>query len=173
MKRWSTSRFALLGVIFLAGAIIWAAHEQIGVNLPQNPPKANFIDLNGNKIALHDLRGKVVVLNFWSVSCAPCIQEMPQWARLYQQYRAQGLAFIAITTPDDAPNYVLDFTRRFQLPFPVALDPAGSHALAFGPIKAVPTTFIIDKHHQIVQRHIGMPDFTQVEVTLKQLLQDQ
>ncbi len=172
MKHRSRYRFVLLCVIFLAGAIIWVSRERIWGDLPKNPPSANFIDLNGNKIALHDLRGKVVVLNFWSVSCAPCIQEMPQWSGLYQQYQTQGLSLIAIAAPGDAPNYVLDFTRRFQLPFPVALDPAGNHALAFGPIKALPTTFIIDKHHKIVQHYIGVPDFTQVQATLKQLLQD-
>lgn len=172
MKHWRSWSFALVGMVFLAGAITWAARDRIWGDLPKNAPSATFIDLNGKPIALHDLQDKVVVLNFWSVSCAPCIQEMPEWAKLYKQYRAQGLTVIAIAAPGDAPNYVLDFTRRFQLPFPVVLDPAGSHSRAFGPIKALPTTFVIDKHGKIIQRHIGIPDFSQVQATLKQLLQD-
>ena len=173
MKRWPPYPFAILSIILLAGAIIWGSRTNIRDDLPQTTPPASFTDLDGNKIGLHDLRGKVVVLNFWSTSCAPCIQEMPEWARLYQQYRAQGLTLIAIASPGDAPNYVLDFTQRSKLPFPVALDPAGNHFQAFGPIQAVPTTLIIDKHNKIVQRYLGVPDFTQVQLKIKQLLQDQ
>lgn len=173
MKRWQAGPLAFFCLIFLAGAIIWGFWASVRGDLPQTTPRASFTDLEGNQIGLHDLRGKVVVLNFWSTSCAPCIQEMPQWARLYRQYHAQGLDLIAIASPGDAPNYVLDFTRRSQLPFPVALDPAGSHFKAFGPIQAVPTTIIIDKHNKIVQRYLGMPDFARVQATLKQLLQDQ
>lgn len=162
-------RFFLLAaglalIALLVAALLWFQHKPAA-------PAASFIDLQGNKIVLQQLRGKVVILNFWSTSCAPCIQEMPEWAKIYQQYHAHGLELVAIAAPGDAPNIVIDFTQRHALPFPVALDPAGTSFQAFGPIKVVPTTYIIDQRGNIAERLIGMPDFVALAPRLKQLLE--
>ncbi|MEN9865068.1 MAG: hypothetical protein RL748_658 [Pseudomonadota bacterium] len=151
-------------IALLVAVLLWQQTKQAA-------PAASFIDLQGNKIVLQQWRGKVVVLNFWSTSCAPCIQEMPQWAKLYQQYHGRGLELVAIAAPGDAPNIVIDFTRRLALPFPVALDPAGTSFQTFGPIKAVPTTYIIDQRGNIAERLIGVPDFAALSPRLKQLLE--
>lgn len=135
-------------------------------------PQVTFVSLNGEKITTGDLRGKVVLVNFWATDCVICVREMPQITATYQKYRAQGFETIAVAMQYDPPNYVLDYTGKNQLPFKVALDPLGELARAFGDVKLTPTTFIIDKQGRVVQRILGEPDFAKLHRLLEAKLRE-
>ncbi|MEK6591884.1 MAG: TlpA disulfide reductase family protein, partial [Pseudomonadota bacterium] len=135
-------------------------------------PPVTFISLKGEKIATADLRGKVVLVNFWATDCATCIKEMPDVVKTYNKYRAQGFEIIAVAMKYDPPNYVLDYTEKNALPFKVALDPQGELAKAFGDVKLTPTTFIIDRRGNIVSRILGEPDFPKLHQLLEEKLKE-
>lgn len=154
LSKISLFAFTLIILLGLAGYILW-------VNKPAVPP-LSFTTLQGERFTTESLRGKVVLVNFWSTDCPGCIKEMPQLIDTYNKYQPAGYDTVAVAMYYDPPNYVLNFTTKNALPFKVVLDIKGEAAAAFGGIKLTPTSFIIDKHGRIVRKIIGEPDFTEL-----------
>jgi len=136
----------------------------------QKAPEVTFVDLQGNKLNTQDLRGKVVMVNFWATSCTTCVKEMPQMVETYKKYKDRGLEFVAVAMSYDPPNYVLNFAQTRELPFKVALDTSGTLAKSFGDVQMTPTTFVIDKQGHIVKRYLGEPDWAGLHALLEQSL---
>ncbi|MFA7241425.1 MAG: TlpA disulfide reductase family protein [Sulfuricellaceae bacterium] len=154
---------SMLAALLLAGLAVYL--------LAQKPaaPQAAFVTLNGEKIELGSLRGKVVLVNFWATSCPGCIAEMPELVKTHKKFEARGLETIAVAMRYDPPEYVKRFSENNNLPFKVALDKDGSAAQAFG-ARVTPTTFVIDKQGQIAQRIVGEPDFAKLHTLIEQTL---
>jgi len=133
-------------------------------------PDVTFVKLDGQKIALKDLRGKVVMVNFWATSCTTCVGEMPQMVATYNKYKDSGLDFVAVAMSYDPPNYVLNYAATRKLPFKVALDPQDTLANAFGDVKLTPTTFVIGKDGTILKRYVGEPQFAELHQLLEKAL---
>lgn len=133
-------------------------------------PQAQFVSLQGKKVSMEELRGKVVLVNFWATDCPGCIQEMPDLINTHKKFQAQGLETIAVAMSYDPPNYVLAYTEKNALPFVVSLDPRGELAKAFNDVKMTPTTFVIDKQGNIVQRTLGVLDFAKLHALIEKEL---
>lgn len=135
-------------------------------------PLVTFVSLKGERIALADLRGKVVLIEFWATDCSTCVKEMPQVVATYNRYRAQGFETIAVAMKYDPPNYVIDYAEKNRLPFTVALDPLGELAKAFGDVKFTPSTFVVDKRGAVVARIQGERDFARLHALLEEKLKE-
>jgi peroxiredoxin len=133
-------------------------------------PDVTFISIDGQKISSQDLRGKVVMVNFWATSCATCVKEMPQMVETYNKFKSQGLQFVAVAMSYDPPNYVLNYAETRKLPFKVALDSGGDLAKQFGDVAMTPTTFVIGKDGKILKRYLGEPDFASLHALLQKSL---
>lgn len=133
-------------------------------------PNVQFATLNGEKLSTVDLRGKVVLVNFWATTCVTCVKEMPALIDTYNKFRDQGFDTVAVAMSYDPPNYVLNFAQSRALPFKVALDVQGDVARGFGDVKLTPTTFILDKRGQIVKRYLGEPNFAELHALLERKL---
>lgn len=155
-------------------AIALAAAIAAAAVLVQKPaaPAVTFTSLSGQKIPLESLRGKVVLVNFWATDCPGCIKEMPAIIQTYNKYQGQGLEAIAVAMSYDPPNFVLTYTEKNALPFKVALDVGGEIAHAFGDVRLIPTTFVIDKHGAIVQQTVGESDFAKLQGLIEQKLKE-
>jgi peroxiredoxin len=160
------------GRFWIAAAIVAAV--AIGVaswaRPPALAPAVTVVSLQGERVALDALQGKVVLVNFWATDCAVCLQEMPAMVETYRKYRARGFEALFIAMPYDRPDRVLHYARSEQLPFKVALDIQGEAARAFGGIQGTPTTFIVDKRGRIVQRILGEPDFDRLQALIERKL---
>ncbi|MES2026893.1 MAG: TlpA disulfide reductase family protein [Pseudomonadota bacterium] len=133
-------------------------------------PEVTFVNLQGKKITSQDLRGKVVMINFWATSCVTCVKEMPEMVDTYNKYKDNGLEFIAVAMAYDPANYVLNFVETRKLPFTVALDVQGELAKSFGDVKLTPTTLVVDKDGHIIKRYVGEPDFAALHQLLEKAL---
>jgi peroxiredoxin len=133
-------------------------------------PDVTFISIDGQKISSQDLRGKVVMVNFWATSCSTCVHEMPQMVDTYNKFKDQGLQFVAVAMRGDPPNYVLNYAQTRKLPFTVALDSGGDLAKQFGDVAMTPTTFVISKDGKILKRYLGEPDFASLHALLQKSL---
>ena len=160
----------LILVLVVAAAVAFAAFA-IWSAKPA-APQVTFVSLQGEKITTADLRGKVVLVNFWATDCTTCVKEMPEVVATYNKYHGQGFETIAVAMKHDPPNYVLNYTEKNRLPFKVALDPVGELARAFGEVKLTPTTFIIDKQGRMVMRILGEPDFAKLHALLEEKLRE-
>lgn len=129
-------------------------------------PALSFSTIAGEKIALNDLRGKVVLVNFWATTCAGCVREMPGMIDTYKAYKDKGFEIIAVAMPYDPPNYVLKFAQDRQLPFPVVLDIKGEAVRAFGEVNLTPTSFLIGKDGRIIEKKTGELDFAELNAQL-------
>ena len=129
-------------------------------------PHAIFDTLDGKRIALHELKGKVILVNFWATTCSVCVAEMPELVDTYRKYRSRGFEVVAVAMAHDPPSYVVSYARKNALPFHVALDADGSLARAFGDVQATPTSWIIDRQGRVVKRTVGGQDFAALRVLL-------
>lgn len=133
-------------------------------------PAASFMTTAGETLELKQLRGKMVVVNFWATSCPGCIEEMPKLVATYQRYHSKGLEIVAVAMSYDPPSHVVNYAKQHALPFPVALDAKADVAAAFGNVQVTPTSFVIDKQGNIVRHIVGEIDFAALETLLAQAL---
>ncbi|NRF66121.1 TlpA family protein disulfide reductase [Aquincola sp. S2] len=136
----------------------------------QAAPQVDYTLLDGSRHSTAQLKGKVVLVNFWATSCSTCVQEMPQIAATHQKYRARGYETLAVAMEYDPPAYVANFAESRKLPFGVAIDNTGEIAQRFGDVRLTPTSVLINKRGEIVKRYVGAPDFAALHTLVEQLL---
>jgi peroxiredoxin len=162
-KRWTL----LMSVVFLLGAVwIWFSAVPASATMSgQTPsPRQGFAApdftlelMQGGEVTLSDLRGQVIILNLWASWCPPCRAEMPALQRVYEDNRARGLVVLAInTTYQDSLSSAQEFASQYELSFPVPLDRSGTVSRLYQ-LRALPTTFFIDRQGVIDQVVIGGP----------------
>lgn len=159
------TRRSLLRIAVILLVALFATAGWFAFNPSKHVPSASFTLLSGEKISTAQLKGKVYLVNFWATSCATCIAEMPAMVQIYNQFKGQGLEFIAVAMNYDAPMYVANYARTRNLPFKVALDD-GSAAERFGKVQLTPTTFVIDRDGKILKRYVGQPEFSELRQVL-------
>ena len=139
---------------------------QIGSALPDFSVK----DLNGREISSNDLRGKVVLIDFWATWCQPCAKEMPGYQALLDRYSSRGLVVIGFkaTMMRDTEDPTR-FAKRLGVHYPLAVATADL-VQKFGGIEGLPTTLLYDRHGILREKVVGF-EYTKVfEAALKQLL---
>lgn len=157
-------RLAVVGVALcvLGAASAWFAFTR-GTRAPAPLPEVVITTIEGRELALSQLRGKVVLVDFWATTCAVCMKEMPGIARIHRRLAARGLVTIAVAMPYDRPDHVLHYARQNALPFAVALDPMGRVTSALGPVRGTPTLVLIDRAGRLVERIEGETDLAELE----------
>ncbi len=115
-------------------------------------------DLEGRAFSLNQLKGKVVVINFWATWCPPCVAEMPGFQKLYLDYGNRA-AFLFIAR--DEKEKVTKFLARKKYDLPVYFESGLTPEILFN--AALPTTFIIDGHGRIVMAEVGSRDWNSNE----------
>ena len=131
--------------------------------------------LNSPPLTREDLRGKVVLVDFWTYSCINCLRTLPHVRAWAQKYRAHGLVVLGVHTPEFAFEGSLDNVRRavreLQIDYPVAVD--SRHALwrAFG-TRAWPTMVFVDAQGTVRQRQLGEGRYEEAERTIQRLLRE-
>lgn len=131
-----------------------------------NAPDVSFTSIEGKKISMADLKGKVVLVNFWATDCLACLTEMPALVSTYQHYQQKGFEIIAVAMPYDPPAQVLNYATQKKLPFLVMHDGLAEITEKFGNVDLTPTTFIFDKQGKQLQRTIGALDFVKLDQLL-------
>ena len=167
----ATAALATAATAAVLAALWWADRAASGGATRHSPaPELRYTLLDGQQLHARDLRGQVVLVNFWATSCAVCVAEMPALAAMHQKYRGQGLQTLAVAMRYDPPARVFDFATRWQLPFGVVIDNTGAIAQGFGDVQATPTGFLINKRGDIVHRFEGAPDMSALQRRVARLL---
>lgn len=126
---------------------------------------------DGSTVKLSDLKGQVVMVNFWATWCGPCRAEIPGYIKLQEKYGKDGLVIIGVSCDQggDATQTVKKFAAKNGMNYTVVMaDDAVTSA--FGDIEAIPTTFLIDRDGKIRDRKVGSVSETTYEQTILQYL---
>lgn len=157
--------FAIVSGLLLNAQVSWAANEEVFSPVSGNPvaPKLKLLDMDGKPVDLEQLKGKVVLVNFWATWCPPCRREMPSLQRLWIKLGASKLQIVAVNVGEDAET-ILGFmgTLDESPTFPIVFD-KDSATLRAWPVRGLPTTFLIDKKGRIAYRAIGGRHFDSPE----------
>jgi peroxiredoxin len=121
----------------------------------QRHQQADFVlaDLQGKKWALKDLRGKVVLVNFWATWCPPCRSEMPDLETLYKQFKNEG--FVVLSISDEDASKVKPFIDQYRFSYPILLDPGRKVNEQYN-IEGIPKSFVYDRDGKLVAQAIDM-----------------
>ena len=164
MKRNFTIAAILTAGLLISAALLWKS-ESIA-------PNSTFVMLDGSTQHTADLKGQVVLVNFWATSCVTCVAEMPEMVNTCEKFKGQGFRTLAVSMQYDPPSYVVNFVQSRKLPFDVAIDNTGAIAKAWGDVQLTPTSYLVDKKGRIVKRYVGTPDFAQLDALIAQLLKE-
>ena len=134
----------------------------VGAQAHASLPEKGFIapdftlqTLDGKMVTLSDLRGQVVLVNFWATWCPPCRAEMPAMQQAYDQYRTDGFVVLAVNMLEGDAQ-VTDFVYQTGLTFPVLVDKGGGVSERYQ-VKSIPTTYFVDREGVIQDVIIGGP----------------
>lgn len=136
-------------------------------------PDFTLSTLTGESVTLSDLRGQVVVLNFWASWCPPCRAEMPAIERVYRDLQPQGLVVLAVnTTYQDSESAAANFVAEFGLTFPILMDRRGEVSNRYQ-LRGLPSTYFVDRRGVIRAVVVGGPmSETLIRTRVSDLLQE-
>jgi len=140
------SILALLLALLSAGG---ALALEVGGTAPDFTLKSR----NGENIKLSELRGEVVMVNFWASWCAPCRQEMPLLEELYDRYADLGFTLLGVNVEEDS-NAALELLKEIPVTFPILLDTENRVSRLYK-VVAMPSTVILDRDGRVRYVHKG------------------
>jgi peroxiredoxin len=162
-------RLAIAGIVALAFSVGgYLAYARVGAG--NTAPHVGYTLLDGSTSTTDQLRGKVVLVNFWATDCAPCVHEMPLLVATYEKFRARGYDTLAVAMSYDPPALVIAFAERRKLPFGVVIDNTGAVAKSFDAVRVTPTSVLINRQGEIVKRFVGEVDMPKLHALVEKLL---
>ena len=154
-----TNWIILTAVVAVLG-VIWVSANRVGAGRPEPgstasapevgrlAPDLALHQLEGKELSLSDLRGQLVVLNFWVTWCPPCRTEIPALEQVWQE-RGDDVMVIGVNVQEN-PAVVEAFVADYGMSYPVVLDPEGEAARLYR-VRAFPTTYFIDRQGRIAR----------------------
>lgn len=135
----------------------------------KSAPQFTLPMLTGDRtLSLSELRGQVVVINFWASWCTACRQEHPNFMAAWSRYRDSGVTFVGISF-EDKPGDALAYMQELGGDWPLVKDPGGLTAQAYG-VYGVPETFFIDQNGVVRLKQVGYTSYDVLTTQIDKLL---
>lgn len=158
-------------VTLLLGMISFNSHA---MDLQAMGEATDFTLMNnqGENVRLEELRGQVVMVNFWASWCGPCRTEMPLMDAIYKKYQKLGFTILAVNVDEDSED-ADRFLEQVPVSFPVLYDPE-SYVSGLYDVKAMPTTLMVDRDGNLRAVHLGYKegDEAHYEAAIKKLIRE-
>ncbi len=157
--------FSLLSALLLVALV-----TGVEAGTPKDLPALTLHTLDGKTVTTADLKGKVVLLDFWASWCIPCRKSFPEVDKLSKDFEQKGLTVIAVSVDEQRKN-AESFLSQFPHTMIIALDDKGTAAQAFD-LQGMPSSLIVDRAGHIRYTHMGYTDKTiaQFRTEIAQLL---
>jgi cytochrome c biogenesis protein CcmG, thiol:disulfide interchange protein DsbE len=166
---YSCVRIATLLLLLLTISLAGCYHGSKPSSIGKAAPDFTITD-SERSVTLSQLRGKIVVLNFWATWCPPCVEEMPSLVQMQKQMLAKGVVVLAVSVDDDPDDYH-KFLKDHGIDLLTVRDPGNRNdqgvtaavASRYGTFK-FPETYIIDRNGIVQRKFIGPIDWSQTEI---------
>jgi cytochrome c biogenesis protein CcmG/thiol:disulfide interchange protein DsbE len=158
--------------LVVVAAFVWRITPQVRAAVgPKGgaAPPVILTTLDGSALALHDLRGQVVLVNFWATWCPPCRAEMPGFQAEYRARHSDGFTVVGISLDQTATSSVVSFLGDHDITYPVAMATPDAVA-AFGGVNDLPTSFLLDRHGRLRYTVRGVFDPAALRTAVDRLL---
>lgn len=156
-------RLALAGVM----SVLLAA-AAFGQKTAEKPlPNLALDNINGQKWNLEEMRGSVVLLNFWATWCAPCQTEIPALVSLSKKYKTDGLKIVGVSVDSKNVAQINEFIKEFKIDYPIVLAVPGS---LLSQQKAIPMSLLIDEKGVLAKKYVGAIEEADLEKDIRELL---
>lgn len=144
-----------------------ASSSALGTDEPA--PDFELDRMNGDTFHLDAHRGEVVVINFWATWCPPCREEIPGFVKLQKEYGDDGLTIVGVSMDDGGFSTVRPFAEKMNINYPLVMDD-GKVGRAYGPVRALPSTFVVGPDGMIQHVRSGYLPEAQLRAWVKPLL---
>ena len=132
-------------------------------------PEWKLKDVNGAVVSSEQFKGKVLGVDFWATWCGPCRMEIPGYVELQNKYGKDGFVMVGVSMDQEGPAVVKSFVEKYAVPYQMVMNDDAVTA-AFGPIDAIPTTFLIDREGKVRDRKVGAEATADYEKKIASLL---
>ena len=160
----------MIGLMFYADHVTRKPKQSVGkiaMSVQGKPvPELKLKDLDGKEVALSDLKGKIVFVNFWATWCGPCQEEIPALIDLQNQYSSKGFTVVGIAMDEEGKSVVAPFVakelydvkgQKLHINYPILLG-SDDASEKFGGILGYPTSFLISRSGTQLMKFQGPPD---------------
>jgi thiol-disulfide isomerase/thioredoxin len=166
----SLAAFALVSALGVSASFAASPGVEVSPVAGRDPAPLRLKTLEGRSVSIQDLKGEVVVLNFWATWCKPCVAEMPVLAKLAERFGKRGLHVIAASVDENATHEELEqFADRLPKGMDVWTGVTMSDMQRMD-VQALPTTIIIDRQGTLVRVHHGQLGEGYLDPMLDELL---
>ena len=165
-------RNLIVGFLCLVLISACAAVDE-GKMLAGPAPNFKLEDISGKSLSLDDIKGKVVIVDFWATWCGPCLMSIPELVDLQEKYKAKGLVVVGISVDDDkvSKGELVAFKEKMRINYPILRANNKVYEDYFGRTSgfSIPTLFVIDRDGKVRDRVVGFRPGV-VEKTVQSLL---
>ena len=146
------------GVFFTVVLILFVVNNTNG-DSAQGPYPPNYQESQAELLKLSDLKGKIVILDFWATWCPPCRKGIPDFVELKEEYKDKGLEIVgisldAISRGGATANDVVPFMAEYNINYPIVKGDENV-VYSFGGIQSIPTTFVLDREGKVIEKFQG------------------
>ena len=147
------------GIFFIVVLILFIVNNTNGVP-EQGPYPPNYQQSQADLLKLSDLKGKVVILDFWATWCPPCRKGIPDLIEIKKEYKDKdveivGISLDAITRGGATVGDVVPFMKSYKINYPIVRGDQNI-VFSFGNINSIPTTFVLDKEGKVISKYSGL-----------------
>jgi len=126
--------------------------------------------MNGDTFTLSEHEGEIIVLNFWATWCGPCRKEMPRFIELQEEMAGQDVQFVGIAIDEAGWDVIRPFAKKLDVNYPIVWDEGFDITKKYGPLRGIPTTFIINKEGELAHTAAGVINKWKLKSTLNWII---
>ena len=153
-------------IILMTSVVFLFSGCKVSGNVSSSDGNFTLTDLEGNPVSLSDFKGNIVVLNFWATWCPPCIAEIPDFVKVFNEFKDKDVQFIGVSNEDIST--LKSFAADYNINYPILVD--DKNIMEIWGIRAIPTTFVFDRDGQIVFKNVGMMTREQIRNVIENVL---
>ena len=159
--------FSKTAVIHLV-CLFFLTNSATAIQIAKPAPDFSLQDINGKTYRLSDFKGKTIILNFWSTTCAPCVAEMPSLNTLYRDLKGSGLIVLGISL-DRSAKPVRELANKLRIVYPLLMDSQQDVYFDSYALFGQPVSIVIDRAGMVQEKLIGEVDWSSVRIRSKLL----